>query len=107
MAMPKDIWPDDFLCPKCNKCPDSNAILHSRAYSMQALRLPYFMCGDCRVCSYDKQLIKQVITRWRKGSAAERIPYSIIYSGAKKSLEETLKYYMKTAGYRLSRFKRK
>jgi len=65
------------------------------------------MCGDCRICSYDKQLIKQVITRWRKGSAAEKTPYGIIYSEAKKSLEETLKYYMETAGYRLGRFKRK
>lgn len=105
--MPKDIWPDDFVCSKCNKYPEENAILMPRNYSFRALRLPYFLCGDCRICSYDKQLTRQTITRWRKGSTAEIIQYKLIYSEAIKSLEETLKYYMKTAGYRLGCFKRK
>lgn len=105
--MLKDIWPDDFVCSKCNKCPQENSILMPRFYSVRALRLPYFLCGDCRICSYDKQLTKQIITRWRKGSNAESTPYKTIYWEAIEILDETLIYYIKTAGYRPGHFKRK
>ncbi|GEM_PF-4859847 len=105
--MPKDIWPDDFHCPKCNKVPENNAILMPRDYSVYALRLPYFLCGDCRICSYDKELLRQCIARWKKNGKVQRASYRAIYQESKESLEKTLKYYMDNAGYHLGRFKRK
>lgn len=106
--MPKDIYPDDFRCPECNKVPEYTSVIGVRKYSMRKLDLPYFLCGDCRICSYSKLLLRQCISRWRKDSAgAKAIPYNQIYQESKGILEGTLRYYVKTAEYRLGRFRKK
>lgn len=105
--MSKNLYPDDFKCSKCGKTPEYNAIM-IRKYAVRRLGLPYFLCGDCRICSYSKQLLRHYVSRWRKDSpGAQAVPYIQIYQESKKTLEETLKYYMDTAGYQLGRFKRK
>lgn len=102
-----DIYPDDFACPKCEKPPAGDAVL-LRQYSVRALRLPYFLCGDCRICDYSKSLLRQTISRWRNESAvASDVPYKKLYKEFRKTLEETLRYYIRTAGYRPGKFKRK
>ena len=104
--MLKDLYPDDFECSKCGKTPEYNAVM-TRKYSVRRLEFPYFLCGDCRICSYSKQLLRYWISRWIKDNHRAQVPYIQIYREAKEILEETLKYYMNTAGYRLGRFKKK
>jgi len=106
--MLKDIWPDDFQCPQCGKVPKYNSVIGVREYSVRRLDLPYFMCGDCRLCSYSKLLLKQTISRWGNSVKLKGISHSQVYQASKKIVEEVLAYYTRTAGYRLvPYFKRK
>ena len=105
--MPKEIYDEDFYCPKCKKNPSKSTAMTTE-YSMYRLDLPYFLCGDCRLCSYDKQLIGQVIQRWDKHShATSHTPYEEIYRSSIKLLEELLEYYVSRVGYRIAKFKLK
>lgn len=105
--MPKDLYPDDFYCPKCGKNPSKSTIMTTQ-YSMYRLDLPYFMCGNCRFCSYDKRLIKQTISRWNKYShATRRTPYKEIYRGSIELLEESMKYCVDKIGYQVAKFNMK
>ncbi|MDP2695811.1 MAG: hypothetical protein Q8O87_01000 [bacterium] len=105
--MAKDIWPDDFRCPKCDSNKVVNLTMGSRKYAMVRLDLPYFLCGPCRLCSYDKRLIQQTITRWgdygKKGGWG--FSYSQIYQDSIKYLEEVMNLYIKTASYHRDKFK--
>ena len=102
--MAKNIWPDDFCCPKCKKTPAYNAVIGDRKYLARRLDLPYFLCGDCRICSYSKELIKQTIRRWKESVV---VPDRQIYRESTEALDKVLQYLIKTAGYRLGRFQRK
>src|SRR3989344_1297106 len=103
-----DIWPDDFCCPKCNKSQPYTSVIGIRKYSARRLDLPYFLCGDCRICSYSKLLLRQTISRWRSSIKIRGGSYDRVYQESKKTLEKVLAYYVKTASYRcVYRFKRK
>lgn len=105
--MVKEIWPDDFCCPKCGKTDIINWGVSARIYSMRRLDVPYFICGDCRLCGYNKNLIGQTIRRWGEyGSRGWGFTYKKIYNDSIKWLEEILGYYTKRASYKLiARFK--
>lgn len=106
--MPQEIYSDDFYCPQCDKRMTHNGVIGIRGYLARRLDIPYFLCGDCRLCSYSKLLLRQTISRWKEGTAIRGASYNQIYQESKKMLEETLVYYIKTAGYRfVRRFKRK
>lgn len=107
VEMPEEIHAYDFYCPKCGEKPSvyNSSTTH---YSMQKLNLPYFMCGDCRICGYDKKLIRTMIHQWDKHShAISHFNYKKIYLNSIRLLEERTAYYVKTAGYRISEFKLK
>lgn len=106
--MAENIWLDDFYCPQCGKQAERNDTILNRQYSTRALSLPFFSCGSCRVCSFDKRLIRQFISRWREDSpAAQAVPYNKIYQDVTRWLEEIMDYYVESAGYRLERFRLK
>lgn len=103
--MPKDISASDFHCPKCNKPQEDDFGTMFRCYGMQRFILPYFACGNCCVYSYDKRLIRQLISRYRKHSRLAWISYNQMYRELMRALERRMKDY-KQAGWHFRSFKR-
>ncbi len=54
-----------FYCPRCNKPGSVHETLQNRNYAIQALRLPYFLCGECRLIFISKRLVIKTISEWR------------------------------------------
>ena len=102
--------PSDFLCPKCKKEPMLGLAATIREWSMRRLDLPHFECVECRLCYYDKRLIRQWISNWRNSDnsklGAKRVPYNLIYNEVKKFLDEVMDYYVRI-GYRFIKFDKK
>ena len=96
-----------FYCPKCGKEKLPDNLVSDRKYSVRALCLPYFMCGDCRLIYADKALAKKVFTEWRNSSEnPRRIPYRQAYGEMMGLLDETIESYCRTASYKRTKFRK-
>lgn len=97
-----------WYCPECSqeKLPD-NMVL-DRRYSCRALRLPYFMCGGCRLIYVDRVLIREIISNWKyETEELKTIPLKKLYKETLAKLEGVIEYYCKNVGYKRARFVKK
>jgi hypothetical protein len=100
-----DISPDEFVCPGCKEraltC--NPFIIHRSAYRLE---LCYFVCINCGTCGYSKQLIRQIISRWRR-HAATNVPFEQLCREVYVHLDGMMDHRVGTMGYRRATFRRK
>lgn len=94
-------------CPNCGLEKTASDV-SDREYSVRALHLPYFMCGECRLICIDKTTVRKAISAWRNTLPSRKdIPsYEKLYQEMMKTLGEIVDYYCQTAGYRRGKFKK-
>lgn len=106
MRMRNDGYPR-FYCPRCGKLASINETLR-RDYAAQALRTPYFLCGDCRLIFISRQLVRKTVNEWWHGNrSAQEIPFKYFYDESIKYLYVAVLGYYQTIGYNLTRFIKK
>ena len=97
-----------LYCPRCNKENKPDSAILIRKYSVVALHLPYFMCGECRLICLDETVIRHTISKWRNSSSgAKDYSYKEIYKEMIKYMDEVVEYYCRTVGYKRAEFIRK
>jgi len=105
------IYPDEFSCPGCGTRGGRivSTGITNRKYSARALALPYFVCGDCRLCGYSKLLINQCIGLWRNGHLGRygphTVPYRMLHAEMHDLVNDWLDSLEQTAGYRRAKFR--
>ena len=96
-----------FYCPRCHK-PVSIHETIRRDYAAQALRTPYFLCGECRLMFISRQLVRRVVSKWwHRNKLAREAPFKYFYTEAIKYLYGTVLSYHQGIGYKLVRFKKR
>ena len=73
---------------------------------MVAIELPYFACSECQLVYIDKNLLREIISTWRKTSGYEFISQKELYQQMLAFLEEHTNYLCQNAGYKRVRFKK-
>ncbi|MDO8560798.1 MAG: hypothetical protein Q7R91_01115 [bacterium] len=96
-----------FYCPRCDKSASVHETLR-RDYAAQALRTPYFLCGECRLMFISKQLVRKVVSEWWHGNkSAREASFKYFYDESMKYLYGTVLSYHQGVGYKLARFKKR
>lgn len=98
----------EYVCPGCKKIASKHNTLN-RSYAVQSLRIPYFLCGDCRLIYISKSLLKQTVREWwvwnKKILGTNTLNY--FYNESIKYLFGPVLEYHKGIGYREARFIKK
>lgn len=96
----------DFFCPKCGQKADMCRA--SRVRGWTRIDTPYFLCIKCRLVYYDKPLVRQIVSTWRKNDPwAKRMSFRIVYRETKEHLDGIIKYRIKEMGEKYARFIKK
>ena len=97
-----------FVCPRCHEY--ASVSFTRNIWSVRALCLPYFLCGECRLAHIDLALIDDAVKHWHKGERRFFLDTSLSYwqRRARKFMREVIRKYHIGIGYRfLRRFDRK
>jgi hypothetical protein len=94
-----------FCCPRCGQ--KATIAVASKFGFLHRLDLPYYICSDCRVVYYDKQMTMEQVRQLRKiDSGARKVPFRTIYQAAKELLDKCMEHFCDQMDYRIVRFKK-
>ncbi|MDP1688661.1 MAG: hypothetical protein Q8L47_00840 [bacterium] len=97
----------DYICPHCKKIASVHRTLN-KTYAAQSLRIPYFLCGECRLIYISRSLLKETVREWwiwnKKILGNSTLKY--FYNESIKYLFGPVLKYHKGIGYREARFKK-
>ena len=100
--------PWKFYCPRCGKPAAVHQTLGGREYTAEALRTPYFLCGECRLIFISKKIVRKTVSEWWHGNKLRRFAkLKYFYDGAIEYLYGCVLDYHKKIGYKPTRFKSK
>jgi len=97
-----------YYCPRCKKRARFEQTVGDRKYSMEALRMSYFLCGECRLIFMSKRLTKSEIKEWWERNKLEKTaPLNYFYSEALAYLYGPVLSLYKKTGYKRMRFEKR
>ena len=97
-----------FYCHNCLKLASEHNTLIRRDYAIEALRTPYFLCGEYRLIFISRQLVRNVVSEWwHRNKSAQEIPLKYFYDKSIEYLFGPILNYHKSIGYKLARFKKR
>lgn len=93
---------DVIYCPQCLKPIEPCLQFWITSYSWRSIRLPWFICIDCKLVYLEKSAIRKTVSSWRNASnnTLRRVTYKQIYQEAIALLEEMLDRHCERTNYK-------